>query len=102
MIKTPAVGALAAGAGALINHLPDELLAEVLCFVDAKTLFVAVPSVSRWRALCMCQGMCWEGSPRKVTSGSVEVWQESARWLRGVGMGRENRVRTMIMGMVAC
>ena len=46
VIKMPAVGALAAGAGALINHLPDELLAEVLCFVDAKTLFVAVPSVS--------------------------------------------------------
>ena len=46
VIKTPAVGALAAGAGALINHLPDELLAEILCFVDAKTLFVAVPSVS--------------------------------------------------------
>ena len=33
--------------GALINHLPDELLAEVFCFVDAKTLFVAVPSVSQ-------------------------------------------------------
>ena len=47
VIKTPAVGALAAGAGALINHLPDELLAEVFCFVDAKTLFVAVPSVSQ-------------------------------------------------------
>ena len=45
-IKIPAVEALAAGAGALIDHLPDELLAEILCFVDAKTLFVAVPSVS--------------------------------------------------------
>ena len=46
VIKTPAVGTLAAGAGALIDHLPDEVLAVVLCSVDAKTLFVAVPSVS--------------------------------------------------------
>ena len=53
VIKTPAVGALAAGAGALIDHLPDEVLAVVLCFVDAKTLFVAVPSVSLARVHCV-------------------------------------------------
>ena len=56
MIKIPAVGALAAGAGALIDHLPDELLAEVFCFVDAKTLFVAVPSVSLAGVHCVCDG----------------------------------------------
>ena len=35
-----------AGADALIDHLPHEVLAMVFCFVDAKTLIVAVPSVS--------------------------------------------------------
>ena len=89
VIKTPAVGTLAAGAGALIDHLPDEVLAVVLCSVDAKTLFVAVPSVSL--ACVHCVGG-WGGedsgeggSPRKATSGCVEVWRERARWLRGVG-----------------
>ena len=59
VIKTPAVGALAAGAGALIDHLPDEVLAVVLCSVDAKTLFVAVPSVSL--ACVRCVGVLGGG-----------------------------------------
>ena len=56
VIKIPAVEALAAGMDALIDHLPDELLAEILCFVDAKTLFVAVPSVSLACVHYVCGG----------------------------------------------
>ena len=73
VIKTPAVGTLPAGAGALIDHLPDEVLAVVLCSVDAKTLFVAVPSVSLACVRCVGGsggGDSGEGgSPRKATSG---------------------------------
>ena len=82
MIKILAVGALGAGADALIDHLPDEVLAVVFCFVDAKTLFVAVPSVSLAGGHDVCGG---GKSPRKVTSGYVEAWRESVRWLRGLG-----------------
>ena len=71
VIKIPAVGALAAGAGVLINHLPDELLAEVFCYVDAKTLFVAVPSVSLAGGHCVWVWWGWGGS----------VTQEGDLWI---------------------
>ena len=71
MIKILAVGALGAGADALIDHLPDEVLAVVFCFVDAKTLFVAVPSVSLAGGHCVCGG-----------GGGGHVTQEGDLWLR--------------------
>jgi len=80
VVRTPAVGTLAAGAGARIEDLPDEVLAVALCFVDAKTLFVAVPSVGLAYVHCVWVG--WgRGAPRKVTSGCVAVWRWSARAL---------------------
>ncbi len=48
VIKTLAVGALAAGAGALIDHLPDEVLAVVLCSV-ASLAIAASKEVNSWR-----------------------------------------------------
>ena len=82
----PAVGTLAAGAGALIDHLPDEVLAVVLCFVDAKTLFVAVPSVSLACVHCVCACACgggWRGVERGAHPGRrplvVLRFGESAR-----------------------
>ena len=84
-----ALAAMQRGGRGAIEDLPDEVLAVVLCFVDAKTLFVAVPSVSLAHVHCGWVG--WgRGAPRKVTSGCVEVWREHARWLRKVGgYGRE-------------
>ena len=77
VIKTPAVGTLAAGAGALIDHLPDEVLAVVLCSVDAKTLFVAVPSVSLACVYMLCVCVCVVGGGggwRRGLTQEGDVW----------------------------
>jgi len=58
------------GDGALINRLPGELLAKVFCHVDdAKTLLIAMPSVSTVLGSITTERSSFQGLSRRLDSG---------------------------------